>query len=278
MEADSLVVRRHGPGLRSPDREAAAAVDDPQDTPRSGGVPSGDASPDSDWGRSPSSRVRLGEFLAEWLEASKGRIRPTTWRVYSYCVHQHIVPDLGGIPLLRLTSQAIEGWLSQIQAKQLSAATVHQAFRVLRAALRQAVAWGMVPRSPLSLVRSPRVPTREMQVWDEEQVRLFLAEAKRSSRHYALYLTALLTGMRQGELLGLRWTDVDWTFSRVSVNHTLARLQRQVEFREPKSRRSRRTVSLPRVLIEALKGLQAAQEEHGRQHDSGYEVSTMPEI
>ena len=219
----------------------------------------------------PSSRVRVGEFLAEWLEASKGRIRPTTWRVYSYCVRQHIVPDLGGIPLLRLTSQAIEGWLSQIQAKQLSAATVHQAFRVLRTALCQAVAWGMVPRSPLSLVRSPRVSTREMQVWDEEQVRLFLAEAKRSSRQYALYLSALLTGMRQGELLGLRWTDVDWTFSRVSVNHTLARLQRQVEFREPKSRRSRRTVSLPRVLIAALKSLQAAQEEHGRQHGSGYE-------
>lgn len=110
-----------------------------------------------------------------------------------------------------------------------------------------------------------------MQVWDEEQARLFLAEAKRSSSYYALYLTAILTGMRQGELLGLRWVDIDWTFARVSINHTLARVHRQVEFREPKSRRSRRTVSLPQVLMEALKGLKTVQEEYKCQQDSGYE-------
>lgn len=110
-----------------------------------------------------------------------------------------------------------------------------------------------------------------MQVWDEEQVRLFLAEARRSSPHYTLYLTAVLTGMRQGELLGLRWTDVDWTFSRLSVNHTLARVRSKVEFREPKSRSSRRTVSLPPVLVEALKDSRVAQEKHQCQPQGGYE-------
>src|SRR5438445_11771698 len=112
----------------------------------------------------PSSRVRVGEFLAEWLEASKGRIRPTTWRVYSYCVRQHIVPDLGGIPLLRLTSQVIEGWLSQIQAKQLSAAAVHRAFRLLRPAVCQAVSWALVARGRLSFVRACRVLAARLHV------------------------------------------------------------------------------------------------------------------
>jgi integrase len=219
----------------------------------------------------PSARIRLQQYLPEWLEAARSRIRPTTWLAYSYCVRRHIVPELGDIPLLRLTAQAIEGWLLRMQAKQLSPATVHQAFRVLRTALRQAVTWGMIPRSPLSLVRSPRFPTREMQVWDEEQIRLFLAEAKRSSRYYTLYLAALLTGMRQGELLGLRWANIDWAFSRVSINHTLARVHRQVDFREPKSRRSRRTVALPPVLVEALKELQTVQEERRRQLRDGYE-------
>ena len=219
----------------------------------------------------PSTRIRLQEYLPEWLEAARSRIRPTTWLAYSYCVRQHIVPELGDIPLLRLTAQAIEGWLLRMQAKQLSPATVHQAFRVLRTALRQALTWGMIPRSPLSLVRSPRFPTREMRVWDEEQIRLFLAEAKRSSRYYTLYLAALMTGMRQGELLGLRWTNIDWAFSRVSINHTLTRVHRQVDFREPKSRRSRRTVALPPVLVEALKELQTVQEERRRQLRDRYE-------
>jgi integrase len=110
-----------------------------------------------------------------------------------------------------------------------------------------------------------------MQVWDEEQIRLFLAEAKRSSRYYTLYLAALLTGMRQGELLGLRWTNIDWAFSRVSINHTLARVHRQIDFREPKSRRSRRTVAVPPVLVEALKELQTVQEERRRQLRDEYE-------
>lgn len=88
----------------------------------------------------PSSRVRLREYLQEWLEAVRSRIRPTTWRAYSYCVRLHILPELGDTPLLRLTAQAIEWWLSRIQDKQLSPATVHQAFRVLRTALRQAAA------------------------------------------------------------------------------------------------------------------------------------------
>ena len=94
-----------------------------------------------------------------------------------------------------------------------------------------------------------------MHVWDEEQVRLFLAEAKRSSIHYSPYLMALLTGMRQGELLGLRWQDIDWAFERASVRQTLVRFRKEVRFKEPKSQRSRRTIALPGVLFEELRRL-----------------------
>ena len=88
-----------------------------------------------------------------------------------------------------------------------------------------------------------------MRVWDQEQVRLFLAEAKRSSPYYRLYLAALLTGMRQGELLGLRWKDLGPTLGVASVQQTFYRLGRKQLFKEPKSARARRTV----VLTEALK-------------------------
>ncbi len=91
-----------------------------------------------------------------------------------------------------------------------------------------------------------------MRVWDEEQIRLFLAEARRSSGCYALYLTAILTGMRQGELLALRWQDIDWTYGRASVRQTVVRIKNQVLFREPKTSRSRRTIALPAEVLGAL--------------------------
>jgi integrase len=207
----------------------------------------------------PSSKVRLGEYLDAWLESVKVSVRSTTFVTYSYAVRRHIVPDLGDVPLLRLTAEAIEVWVSRLQSTGLSGSTVHQAFRVLKTALRQAVARGMIARSPLALVRSPRVPRRELSAWDEEQVRLFLAEARRSSRYYVLYLTAILTGMRRGELLALRWHDIDWTFGRASVTRTLVRADKQVEMREPKSQRSRRTVSLPPVLLEEFRRIRETQ-------------------
>jgi len=98
-----------------------------------------------------------------------------------------------------------------------------------------------------------------MQVWDEEQVRLFFAEAKRSSSFYRLYLTALLTGMRQGELLGLRWQDVDFLLGRLAVQHTFYRLGKEQLFREPKTRASRRTIDIAGSLLEELRRLRDSQ-------------------
>jgi len=98
-----------------------------------------------------------------------------------------------------------------------------------------------------------------MRVWDEEQVRLFLAEAKRSSPYYRLYLAALLTGMRQGELLGLRWKDLGPTLHVASVQQTFYRLGRKQLFKEPKSARARRTVVLAETLISELHRLREEQ-------------------
>ncbi len=92
-----------------------------------------------------------------------------------------------------------------------------------------------------------------MHVLDEEQIRLLLAEAKRSSRNYRLYLTAILTGMRQGELLGLRWKDMDFVLGTIAVQQSLYRLNREIPLKEPKSAKSRRVVDLPPLLIEELR-------------------------
>jgi integrase len=99
-----------------------------------------------------------------------------------------------------------------------------------------------------------------MAVWDEEQVRLFLGEAKKSSAHYALYLMAVTTGMRQGELLGLRWRDVDFVLGTATVQQTFHRLGRKKLFRVPKTMTSRRTVELSPVLLGELRMLHRSQD------------------
>lgn len=110
----------------------------------------------------------------------------------------------------------------------------------------------------MSLVRPPAKRRREMPAIDEEKVRLLLGQAKRSP-YYRLYLAAVMTGMRQGELLGLRWQDVDFTFGTASVQQTFYRLGGQQFFKAPKTAKSRRTVGLPGVLAQELQGLREEQ-------------------
>jgi len=135
---------------------------------------------------------------------------------------------------------------------------------VLHKALGQAVKLGLLARSPCEFVEPPRIRRPEMQVLDEEQVRIFLGEAKRSSRYYSLYLMAVLTGMREGELLGLRWKDVDLTLGVASIQQTFYRLGRQRLLKQPKSEKGRRRVALPPVLVEELGRLKAKAEEKCR--------------
>src|SRR5262249_7648110 len=95
-------------------------------------------------------------------------------------------------------------------------------------------------------------------------------EAKRNSRYYALYLTALLTGMRQGEMLGLRWQDIDWTLKTATIRQTFYRLGRTQLFKEPKTRGSRRAVHLPAPGLPALRVVREEQAENRRLLSAGY--------
>ena len=110
-----------------------------------------------------------------------------------------------------------------------------------------------------------------MHVWDEEQLRLFLAEARRSSAHYCLYLTAIFTGMRQGELLGLRWSDIDLVLRSASIQQTIYRLGSTILFKEPKTARGRRSVALPALLIDRLRDHKERQVEMQRALGSEYQ-------
>ena len=208
----------------------------------------------------PNTRVRLGDFLEQWLrDYASGAVAPKTFRTYQDIIRKHIIPAVGLTPLSRLTPQAIQGFLSDKLKAGLSPTSVRHIYTVLHVALKHGVKWGLIVRNPCDLADPPRRRQEEMRVWDEEQVRLFLAEARRSSRYYVLYLAAILTGMRQGELLGLRWQDVDLAYGIASVRQTFYRLAGQQIFKEPKSAKSRRTVALPPILVEELRKVREQQ-------------------
>ena len=220
----------------------------------------------------PSGRKKVDDFLEEWLrDYAQGRVAPTTFDKYQRAVRLHIVPDLGHLPLVRLAPQAIQGWLNRELAGNLRPGSVLAYYNVLHGALTQAVRWGLLVRNPMDMVDPPRAARPEMRVWDEEQVRLFLAEAKRSSEYYPLYLTAMLTGMRQGELLGLSWQDVDLALGIAHIRRTFCRLGGRQIWKEPKSPKSRRAVALPEPVVEVLRCIREGQRRHKNILNEAYE-------
>lgn len=211
----------------------------------------------------PPARILLVDFLEQWVrDYAAGAVGPVTIRNYTEITRKQLTPKLGHVPLAQLSGQAIQGYLSSKLQDGYHPNTVAKHLRVLRQALKHAVKWGLLVRNPAAMADPPKQRRREIPVWDEEQVRVFLAEAKRASRLYPLFLTAIMTGMREGELLGLRWADVDLALGIASVRQTFVRLGRRQLFKEPKTAAARRAIALPPIVVGALRELKAEQDEN----------------
>jgi len=223
----------------------------------------------------------VAEFLKAWLEKRAGAVRETSWDSYRAIVHGHLIPALGQAPLRALTPLDVQGYITtklagkkdaqgkQI-AKPLSPGTVRKHVAVLREALGHAVKWGLIVRNVCDLVEKPRVARKEMRVWDQEQTQVFLAEAKRSSSYYPLYLTAISTGMRAGELLGIPWSNIDFLLGTARVARTFYRMGGKQLFQEPKTEKGRRVVDLLPTVIEVLRDVKAKQDAIKREFGSAY--------
>ncbi len=157
----------------------------------------------------PAQRVTVGAFLDQWLrDSARPSVRPRTYVSYASVVRVHLAPGLGQLPLARLSPQHVQTFLNAKSASGLSPRTVGYLRAVLRQALGQAERWGVVTRNVARLADPPRIPRREVSPLSPEKARLFL-DAIRGDRLEALYLVALGVGLRQGEILGLAWSDVD---------------------------------------------------------------------
>jgi len=211
-------------------------------------------------------RQTVQQFLTRWLEdVVRPNKRASTYRGYELNVRRYLIPALGRHKLTTLSPQHVQVFLNAQHQEGLSGNTVKQMRDVLRAALNQAVKWGDVTRNVAPLANLPRVKHQKRGALDQAQAAQLFA-AIRGERLEVLYSVAVSLGMRLGEILGLRWQDVDLERRRLRVTGAMQRVGRVGEGGglrrvEPKSDTSRRAIDLPDGMVRALREHKLRQEE-----------------
>lgn len=211
-------------------------------------------------------RTTVAQFLTGWVEDSQSRVRPNTARRYRDMMRMHVIPELGGIALVRLTPQHVQGLMSTKLREGLSPRTVNHIRVALGVALAEAVRCDLIARNVAALTRPPRIERIELAALTEEDARAVL-DAVRGTRLEAVVSVGLALGLRSGEILGLRWSDVDLDRGRLHVGVQLQRLHAfgdqpaRYVLVPPKTDKSRRTLPLPTTVADALRAHRARQAE-----------------
>ena len=220
----------------------------------------------------------------EWLPAVKATIRPSTYGSYVQHVECHIVPHIGTVKLQKLTGSQVNALYSKLAEsgkkdgkKGLSPMTIHHVHACLHKACKDAVRWGHISRNPLDAADPPRKKsegTREMRTWTKEQLKAFL-DAVKDERLSPLWHTIAMTGMRRGEAIGLRWSDVDLEAGRLSVRRALIPSGREVIVSEPKTIKGRRVIAIDPGTVEVLKAQAARQLDEQNDWDEAWTDSGL---
>src|SRR5450756_223848 len=220
-------------------------------------------------------KASVREYLVkEWLPAVKSTIRPSTYNSYVQHVECHVAPHIGSVKLQKLSGSQVNALYAKLAEtgrkdgkSGLSPMTIHHVHSCLHKACKDAVRWGHISRNPLDAADPPRKKgdgTKEMQTWTKEQLKAFLDSVK-DERLSPLRHTIAMTGMRRGEAIGLRWSDVDLEGGRLSARRALIPDGRDVVVSEPKTVKGRRVIAIDPGTVEVLKAQAARQlEEQGK--------------
>ena len=199
------------------------------------------------------SKISLGEYLPQWLENNKTALREKTAHQYSQVMKKHIIPHIGNIPLKALNLAKVEHYYSKLIQAGTGTRTVRICHNIIHKALDKALRYGLVAYNPAHGATLPRYTHGEMQVLDEAQVSLFLIAAQ-NSPYRALYHLAVTTGMRQGELFGLKWSDLQWTKGILHLQRQFQKVPGQAwSFVEPKTKSGKRTMKLGEGTLQVLR-------------------------
>lgn len=199
------------------------------------------------------SKETVDAYLDRWLETvAKQRVKPRTYSDYQEILRLYTRPAFGNIRLVNMGAPLIQKTYSDMIEKGLSGSTIRKLHNVLHSAFKQAERWRLIPRNPVDLVDPPRTQKKEMHAMSPEESRKFLKEAQ-SNKWYPLFLLAIDSGMRPGEILALKWEDINFDSGTVSIRRTLASDRKQLYIAEPKTKGSKRIVNLSAGTLTALK-------------------------
>ncbi len=199
----------------------------------------------------PSYKMKLGKWLDQWHGSREGKRAETTIERDERLIRLQIKPYLEGVRLSDICPDLLESWFDDAQDDGISASSVGRAAKLLQTALGDAVRKKLINHNPVLDVEKPRGEAEEMEVLTVKQSVALLKEAKKTEL-YALYVLALGSGMRQGELFGLRWGDIDFARKTVSVRRSLRETRKQHSLGPPKTKRGKRMIDLPKFVMDAL--------------------------
>ncbi len=223
------------------------------------------------------SSMRLGEYLEEWLAGQRTQLRETTLRSYEIAIRR-IAKRIGRVKLQALTPLQIEKFYADALAEggkggdRLAPKTVRNTHVVLRKALADAERLGLVPRNAAAAARAPTARRPEFETWSSDELKEFFASI-RDDRLSGAFVLLATTGMRRGEVLGLRWRDLDLDAAQLAVVQTLTTVEWQPIVTQPKTQRSRRTIYIDTHTIGALKDHRRRQREEQLAAGSAWDKS-----
>ena len=202
------------------------------------------------------SKITVADYLERWLKERGNHLKHRTILDYRYDIEHYIVPYIGKVRLDKLTPLKLQDMLSTVAAK-VSPDRANKARRILHTALKQALRWQLIPRNPVEATDPMKHTRKEQQIWTAQETAQFLG-ASEGHRLYALFYLALSAGLRCGELLGLRWSDLDG--SVLHVQRSLAQVKGQIIISTPKTEAGIRYVTLSPNVLEVLKAHRTKQQ------------------
>ncbi|GGQ77720.1 tyrosine-type recombinase/integrase [Couchioplanes azureus] len=209
----------------------------------------------------------LSQWLDEWMAMKQHEsTRQSTLRGYRWLVESHVRPTLGRVPLDKLTPTMIRRVLTAKTGEGLSATTVRHIHGLVRNVLSDAQREELLHRNPALAVRAPSARTVERRALTVDEARRLL-DSIAGERLEALWVCALTVGLRRGELLGLRWSDLDFAGGALTVRQTVLRVDGRLVFTPPKTDRSRRTVPVPAQTLALLRRHRRQQDEERAKAD-----------
>jgi integrase len=198
-------------------------------------------------------QLTVAQFLTRWLEnTAKAKVRKGTWTRYEQIIRLRITPSIGGVRLSKLTAIHIEQLFADLKKKDVADRGRQMAGTLLHMALAYAVhPLRLITNNPAGDVAKPRPLKPEIMVFDPDQVARFFQEAS-ADRLYPLYVMAVDTGMREGELFGLEWSDIDFPSKSVQVKRALKEVAGEIWVEDLKTGKSRRRIDLAQATLDAL--------------------------